>query len=89
MIKVIRSAFAAIILLVPTLACAATLDVSKLNKASSFVTSGGENANFKRVPQKTLWIGDRLYFITMITWEPVGSSAGRHTIKWLLPPIVC
>lgn len=60
----------------------AALDASKINKASSFVTSGGEDRSFKRVPQKEFWIGDRIYFLTMVTWEPVGSSAGRHKVMW-------
>jgi len=65
-----------------SLSASAAIDVDKLNKVSSFVTAGGEGANFKRVPQKTFAVGDRLIFLTIVTWEPIDKSAGRHKLTW-------
>src|SRR4029077_9571697 len=53
-----------------------------LQKASSFVTTGGEDFRFKRIPQKTFTIADRLYFVTMVTWQPIDKGAGRHRLVW-------
>jgi hypothetical protein len=60
----------------------AAVSVDKLNKASSFVTTGGEDFRFKRTPQKTFSIADRLFLLTMVTWEPVDKGAGRHKVAW-------
>jgi hypothetical protein len=82
--KLLKILIASLALAFATTAGAAKLEVSQLKKVSSFVTAGDEAAtSFKRVPQKAFTIADRLYFLTMITWEPVGSKAGRHKLTYL------
>jgi|SRR6185312_2907666 len=53
-----------------------------ITKVSSFLTSGGSGATFKRTPQKEFGIGDTVFYITTVAWEPIDSSAGRHKLIW-------
>lgn len=82
MINSIRIVVVAFLLLFASSSVAAKIDVSKLNKVTSFVTSGGDASTFKRDPQKIFGIGDTIFIVTTVTWEPLGSSAGRHKAKW-------
>jgi hypothetical protein len=60
----------------------AAVTVDKLNKTSSFVTTGGDDLRFKRTPQKSFTLSDRLFLLTMVTWEPIDKGAGRHKVSW-------
>jgi hypothetical protein len=60
----------------------AAVGVDKLQKASSFVTTGGDDFRFKRTPQKVFTLSDRLFLLTLVTWEPIDKGAGRHKVSW-------
>jgi hypothetical protein len=62
--------------------CAKSVSINEMKVVASFLTTGVEGPNPKRIPQTNFSTSDVLYYLTAIKWEPVGSNGGYHNVSW-------
>jgi len=79
-----RTRYSILILLLSCL-CGCSIPVSDMELTSSILTTGGEGAAFKRIPQTGPFkLGDTIHLLTTLRWQDVESGAGVHEMvrKW-------
>ena len=79
-----RTQYSILILLLFCL-CGCLIPVSEMELTSSILTTGGEGAVFKRIPQSgSFKLEDIIHLLTTLRWEDVESGAGVHEMvhKW-------
>lgn len=59
-----------------------SMPVEQLKVKSSLLTTGGDDARFKRVPLSSFSEEDRVFFVTTVEWADLEKSAGRHDVRW-------
>lgn len=77
-----RTALSLLALLFVFSGVATAKDAPQFRKISSLVTTGGDDLRFKRIAESQIKLESRIFFVTTIAWEPLGSKAGRHKVMW-------